>query len=377
MSAQKTWLSEAILRGGFTMGGTIGRGIKALLVLAVVLPLGCKKAADSGSSGTGQTRTIRIGMVAKSEANDVFQAAHTGAVDAAKELGDKYGVNVEIEWRTPPNEDPAAQANAINSLTNEKVDAMLISCSAAQMLTPAIDDAVDKGVMVLCFDSDAPQSKRMCDYGTNDTQLGHLLMSELARYMGDKGTVAILGGNQTGPNLQKRIAAVREELARHPNMQELNGPGNGAFYHDEEPGAAAQKIGQVMAANPGKIDGWVFIGGWPLFTENALSWPNPGSIKVVSCDALPKQLGYLRSGYVNELISQDCYGWGHRTVEIVLDKILNAKDPDGMDPATHAIPNPLTLVTKDPPDPSLPVEAGTKRMGVDDFAGYWDKWLKK
>ncbi len=86
---------------------------------------------------------------------------------------------------------------------------------------------------------------------------------------------------------------------------------------------------------------------------------------------------YLRNGYVDELVSQDCYGWGHRTVEILVDKILNGKDPDGMDPTKHTIPNPLTLVTKDAPDPSLPVEPGTKRMSVDDFAGYWDKWLKK
>jgi ribose transport system substrate-binding protein len=348
-------------------------GLTAGCAVAALAASGCSKAAAPPVAGA--KRTIHIGMVAKSESNDVFQAAHTGAVDAAKELSDKDGVDIEIEWRTPPNEDPAAQVDAINSLANEKVDAILVSCSAAQMLTPAINDAVDKGVMVVCFDSDAPDSKRFCDYGTDDAQLGHLLMAELARFMGDKGTIAILGGNQTGPNLQKRIKAVREELANHANMHELNN-GNGVFYHQEEPGAAAQAISQAMAANPGKIDGWVFIGGWPLFTENALTWPTPGSIKVVSCDALPKELTYLRNGYVNELISQDCYGWGHRTVEIVVDKILNNKDPDGMDPTTHAIANPLTLVTKDAPDPSLPVEANTKRMAVDEFASYWDKWLK-
>jgi hypothetical protein len=64
-------------------------------------------------------------------------------------------------------------------------------------------------------------------------------------------------------------------------------------------------------------------------------------------------------------------------VEILVDKILNGKDPEGMDPVKHTIANPLTLVTKDKPDPSLPVEPGTQRMSVDDFSGYWDKWLKK
>jgi ribose transport system substrate-binding protein len=356
----------------------LGRLALGCALMAMTLPGGCKKAAETDTTANPQAtkRVIHIGMVAKSESNDVFQAAHTGALDAAKELGDKYGVDIEIEWRTPPSEDPAAQVDAINALANEKVDGITVSCSAAQMLTPAINDAMDKGVPVVCFDSDAPDSKRICDYGTDDAQMGQLLMSELARYMGDKGTIAILAGNQTGPNLQKRVKAVREELTKHPNMQELNGSGNGVFYNQEEPGAAAQVVSQAMTGNPGKIDGWVFVGGWPLFTDNALNWP-AGSIKVVSCDALPKQLAYLRNGYVDELVSQDCYGWGHRTVEILVDKVLNGKDPDGVDPATHRISNPLTLVTKDKPDPTLAVPDGTQRMAVDDFAGYWDKWLKK
>jgi ribose transport system substrate-binding protein len=194
--------------------------------------------------------------------------------------------------------------------------------------------------------------------------------------MNQKGTIAILAGSQTAPNLQLRVKAVRDELAKYPNMHELN-DGNGVFYHDETPGAAAQKVSAAMTANPGKIDGWVMVGGWPLFTDNALNWTPPGSVKVVSCDALPKQLTYLRNGYVDELIAQDCYGWGHRTVEILVDKILNGKDPEGMDPTTHRIANPLTIVTKDRPDPSLPAQPDVARMQVDDFAGYWDKWLKK
>jgi ribose transport system substrate-binding protein len=345
--------------------------------MAMLLPAGCKKAAETGQAGEAAKRTIRIGMVAKSEANDVFQAAHTGALDAAKELGEKDGVNVEIQWLTPPTDDAEKQANAIGSLTDEKVDGITVSCSEARMLNSAINDAVDKGILVVCFDSDAPDSKRMCDYGTDDTQLGHLLMSELARIMHDKGTIAILAGRQTAPNLQLRVKAVRAELTKYPNMHELNGSGNGVFYHEETPGAAAQEVSSVMAANPGKIDGWVFVGGWPLFTDDALQWRPPGSVKVVSCDALPKELEYLRNGYVQELISQDCYGWGYRTVQIVLDKILYDKEPEGMNPQTHAIANPLTIVTLDKPDPSLPTQPNVQRMSVAEFAGYWDKWLKK
>ena len=332
-------------------------GIAASLLLGIALFTGCKKAEVAVDTGQATAkRSIRIGMVAKSEANDVFQAAKVGAFDAAKELADKYNINITIDWRTPPDEDAAKQAEAISALANEHVDGMTVSCSDARTLTGAINDAVDKGVPVVCFDSDAPDSKRLCCYGTDDTECGQLIMAQLAKFMNNTGTVAILAGNESAPNLQARVRAVREELKKYPNMHELGGDGNGAFYHEETPEKAVEALSAAMTANPGKIDGWALVGGWPLFTDHALNFP-PGSIKVVSCDALPKQLDYLRDGHVQMLIAQDCYGWGHRTVELLVDKIVNQKDPPSV-----KIPNPLTQVTKD---------------NVDQFASYWDKWLKK
>jgi len=316
-----------MIRAGKITGAALAQGFVAAIML---IALSCSKPAETTS--TAAKRQIRIGMVAKSESNDVFQAAKTGAFDAAKELSDKYNVDISIDWRTPTDEDASKQAEAISALADEKVDGITVSCSDAQTLTGAINDAVDKGVPVVCFDSDAPQSKRICDYGTDDAECGRIIMSELAKAMGDKGTVAILAGNESAPNLQLRVKAAREELAKHPNMQELNN-GNGVFYHQETPEKAVEAVNAAMTANPGKIDGWAFIGGWPLFTVNALNWP-PGTVKVVSCDALPKQLDYLRDGHVQMLVAQDCYGWGHKTVEILVDKILIGKDPDGVDPMT-------------------------------------------
>src|SRR5439155_4634617 len=143
-------------------------------------------------------------------------------------------------------------------------------------VTPAIDKAVGKGMQVVCFDSDAAASKRFAYYGTDDATCGARVMSELAKFMGDKGTVAILAGNQSAPNLQARVAAVREELKKHPNMKLLEA-GGGVFYHQETPEKAAEAVANAQKANP-EIDGWAMGGGWPLFTANALPWP-PGTVK--------------------------------------------------------------------------------------------------
>jgi ribose transport system substrate-binding protein len=299
-----------------------------------------------------EKKKVLLGFVAKSLSNDVFQAAQVGAADAAKEMGPKYNADVQLEIRTPNDEDATKQAEAIEALARMGAQGIAVSCSEANTVTPSIDKAVSRGVQVMCFDSDAPNSKRFAYYGTDDKSCGERTVDVLAKAMGEKGTVAILAGNQSAPNLQNRVAGAKEALKKYPNMK-LNEPG--VFYHVETPEKAAEAVQQAQNANPG-IQGWAMIGGWPLFTASALKWP-AGSIKVVAVDALPAQLGYVKDGYVEALLAQDCYGWGTKSVEILLDKIVKNQAP----PDVKVI-DPLTLVTKE---------------NVDSYAENWKKWLKK
>ncbi len=323
----------------------------SLAAVALLAFTGCSKKAEP-AAGAPAARTVLIGFIGKSQTNDVFQAAHAGARDAAIELGAKYGVKIEIEIRTPNDEDATKQAEAIEALTRRGADGIAVSASEANTVTPSIDKAVAKGIPVICFDSDAPDSQRFAYYGTDDASCGARIVDELARVMGEKGTIAILGGNQSAPNLQARVDAAKAALAKYPNMK-LNSPA--AFYHIETPEKSAEAVASAQNANPG-IQGWAFIGGWPLFTADALKW-TPGSVKVVACDALPAQLNYLRSGHVDTLYAQDCYGWGYKSVEILLEKIINGKTPS---PAR--VVDPLTQVTK---------------VNVDAFGKNWEKWLAK
>src|SRR6185295_7140255 len=111
-----------------------------------------------------ERKKITIGLVAKSQSNAVFQAAYAGAKDAAKELADKYNADVTIDWQTPVDEDAQKQAEAIDSLARSGAQGIAVSCSEANTVKPAIDKAVGNGVIVMCFDSDSPRSKRMCYY---------------------------------------------------------------------------------------------------------------------------------------------------------------------------------------------------------------------
>ncbi len=258
-------------------------------------------------------------MIAKSSTNPVFLSARTGAEAAAKELGEKHGVQITIDWRTPPQEDGQVQAQRIAEAVNGGADAVLVSCSDAAKVTGAINDAVGKGVPVMTFDSDAAQSKRFAFYGADDDSCGRQVVDELAKLTGGKGNVAILAGNQNAPNLQKRVAGAKAEIAKYPGMKVVD-----VFYHAETPQDAAAEVTRAMNANP-EIDSWAMIGGWPLFAQSLLSL-DPTKVKIVAVDALPAQLPYVEKGIAPVLLAQPTYMWGYVSVEKIVDKLVLNKE---------------------------------------------------
>ena len=80
-------------------------GLVALIVVccaAAVAATGCRKEVETTGGGR---KAFTIGLIAKSSTNPVFQAARVGAVAKAAELSEKHGVDVKIDWQTPPKED--------------------------------------------------------------------------------------------------------------------------------------------------------------------------------------------------------------------------------------------------------------------------------
>tara|TARA_A100000171_G_scaffold17665_1_gene16108 strand:- start:4564 stop:5604 length:1041 start_codon:yes stop_codon:yes gene_type:complete len=299
---------------------------------ALMLASACSQSgseSDTASSGSSDTTTssdetvYRIGVIAKSNSNPPFQAAKKGAIDAAARLSDEMdGVQIDILWQTPPQEDAQVQAQYVEQLVASGVDGIAISCTDANLLTGALKAAVDNGVVIVTFDSDAPESGRMAYYGVDDKEAGKEVMRHLAEQMGEQGKVAILTGNPAAVNLQARVDGVKEQAGEYEGIGE---PTVYSFMPETATEAAA-KMQQVQSANP-DITGWALVGGWPLYTDNALDGIYENA-KVVSMDPLPLPLEYVKKGQVQVLVGQPYYGWGEKSVEMIIDKLEYNRTPE-------------------------------------------------
>jgi ribose transport system substrate-binding protein len=312
---------------------TIGRRAVVLGCLSLALAA-CSREPQSTTTAP-RAQGIKIAMIAKSSTNPVFLSARTGAEAAAKELSQKHGVPIEIVWLTPPAEDGQVQAQRLAQAVNEGATAALISCSDAGKVTGAINDAVARGVPVMTFDSDAPESKRFAFFGVDDIKTGQKVMEELAQQMGEKGSVAILAGNQNAPNLRKRVQGVVEAAKKYPGIKIVD-----TFYHIETPQDAAAEVIRVQNAYP-QIQGWAMVGGWPLFTQTLLTDLDPKKVKIVAVDALPAELAYVEKGLAPVLLAQPTYEWGHVSVTKIVEKVHLKQDVPAI------IPMELVRVSKE------------------------------
>ena len=316
------------MRKGTTAALTLG--------IAVTIAAGCsRQPGQQGGAAPARSQGIKIAMIAKSSTNPVFLSARTGAEAAARELSKTHNVPIEIAWLTPPAEDGQVQAQRIAQAVNEGSSAVLISCSDAGKVTGAINDAVARGVPVMTFDSDAPESQRFAFYGVDDVKTGQAVMDELAKQMDGKGSIAILAGNQNAPNLRKRVDGVKQAATKYPGIKIVE-----TFYHVETPQDAAAEVIRAQNAYP-QIQGWAMIGGWPLFTQTLLTDLDPKKVKIVAVDALPAELAYVEKGLAPVLLAQPTYLWGYVSVEKIVDKVHMKKE------VPQVIPMELVRVSKE------------------------------
>lgn len=299
------------------------RSINWRLALGIAATLvACNKGdkpADK-TAAAAPAKTFTIAMIAKSSTNPVFLSGRIGAEAAAAELSKTSGVTVKIDWMTPPNEDGAVQAQRIAQAVNGGANAILLSASDAGKVQGAVNEAVDRGVPVMTFDSDVPNSKRFSFYGGDDALMGRQVMDELAKQMGNKGKVAIIAGNQNAPNLQKRVQGAKDAAKKYPGITIVN-----TFYHAETPQDAAAEVLRVMNSYP-DLGGFAMIGGWALFTKTLLTDLDPKKVKIVAVDALPAELPYVDQGLAPVLFAQPTYLWGYVSVNTIFDHVYLKKD---------------------------------------------------
>ncbi|HEY6210718.1 MAG TPA: sugar-binding protein [Vicinamibacterales bacterium] len=299
--------------------------MKRIIVFAVLAAAACGGSTDV--VGVKKPK-LRFAVIPKSLDIPVFNYAKIGAEREAARRGD-----VEVIWRGPENADQLKQKEILESFITQHVDGIAISCLNGDFLTDTINRAVDAGIPVVTWDADAPKSKRLAFYGVDDLAAGRILGEQTAALLNGKGKVAIIT-SYGATNLERRLQGVREALAKFKDIQIVE-----TYDIKEDPVHCSEIIASGTNRYP-DLAAWISVGGWPVFTRNALDTV-PAHTKVISFDTIPPAPDLLKQGKVQVLLGQKYFGWGSESVRLLSD-VKAGKMPDvpiidsGVDVVTSA-----------------------------------------
>jgi ABC-type sugar transport system substrate-binding protein len=156
----------------------------AVLTLAATLvsagPLFAGGSAEQPKRGAG----LKIALVVKNK-DDAHQGIQQGGLAAAKDLG-----NVDVIFQGPATPTAAAQAEIINELVSQKVNAIVVSPSevgeAIDPLLRALKKAVDAGIKVVSLDQTIAAGGPLLDIQSpTEETVGRNLVKMMAEQVGE------------------------------------------------------------------------------------------------------------------------------------------------------------------------------------------------
>ena len=180
-------------------------------------------------------KSLKMVFLPKALGNAVFDQAHDGASEAAKELQ-----NPETLQYLAPASGAAgtAQIDIIANATTQGVNAIMISNNAGDQIVPAVQAARAKGINIVTWDSPIPSATgeqvfiAQVDFKETGTVMADMALDILGA---GGGKFAVLSASPDAANQNAWIAAMKETLkdAKYSKLQLLD-----VVYGNDDPEAS-------------------------------------------------------------------------------------------------------------------------------------------
>jgi len=296
------------------MNKVIVRIIGLVVVVAAIVILILVAGRPSGE--------LRFALVPKSVGHPYWEGVREGMEGAAA------ANQVKALFHGPPEASIEEQLKIIEDLITQGYDGIGISPNDPSAVKEVIKRAMDKGIAVVTFDSDSPDSDRLLYIGTDNREAGRVGGREMIRILdakpkaeagGRELLVQIVGGQPGAWNLNERIEGFKEAVAG-TNITLCD-----ILYNEENPDTSLQVAENAINAHPdlrGFFSSNVFGGpGAALAIKGAIQRGKikAGQIRVVAFDTTEDILNYIEEGVIDCTLAQQTRKMGKLSIERLLE----------------------------------------------------------
>ena len=203
---------------------------------------------ENGSSADGK-KTFFINP--KNIGPAYWAAAEKGAKKAGEDLG------AEVIFNAPSDADSSKQISMINDMLARDIDGLAVSPNDANAIGQVIENAIDKGVNVITWDSDAAESERAY-FVAAETQerLGETYVEQMAKQIDGKGKIVFMVASLGAQNMITQVDAAKAYLEKnYPDIEVLE------VYASNDEQQKAYENAQNILATFKDLDGIVSFAG--------------------------------------------------------------------------------------------------------------------
>lgn len=142
--------------------------------------------------------------------------------DAMTEEAAATGDDDEIVYTSPSEATGSAQIPFVQQLISQDVDVIAISGSDLDGAAAVLQQARDRGIKVLSFDSDvAPEARSVFVNQARTQELGDKMLDSMRDMLGGSGDFAVLSSTQTAVNQNAWIASMKDRLSSDEKFADM------------------------------------------------------------------------------------------------------------------------------------------------------------
>jgi len=292
--------------------GAVRKWLAACLaVLALSAAAGCQGGMpDAALSGAGEPAEPESPAYVFGIIYPYAHPLYEWVTRQAEETARKHRVKLMV--KAPDEAHLEQQIRMMETLIKEGVDGIAIAPVDSDALVPIINLAVDSGIPVVCFESDAPESKRMAFIGTDNLESGRILADKLAELVGDNGMVILESGMIRMESLQNRLEGFLTRIHEISDIRVLD-----VRYHEGDDQAALTDL-EIMTENHPHFDALIALD--PVSASRSiLFWKAKGLKKYLLAYGLtPEVWEAVNNGQITYVVSQGEPLWGKAIVTSLL-----------------------------------------------------------
>ncbi|MBT2658610.1 substrate-binding domain-containing protein [Bacillus sp. ISL-18] len=285
--------------------------VYALLIIAFLIYLIEFQSREAAASLDGKSKGLH-GEVGEKYVMVTFQAGADYWKNILKGFEDaSQALNVSVEYRGAAQYDVKEQITVLEQVIARKPSGIAISAIHPDALDVTIYKAIDAGIPVVLFDSDAPKSNAYSYIGTNNYNAGVTVAHEMADMIDRTGKVAVITlSNQQ--NQIDRLTGFKETLEKqYPDIKIVavkDGRGNQIVSKNVAIDILKQ-YPDLKGIFVTEANGGVGVG------EAAILLKKVGQVKIIGFDTDKQMLDMIKDGTISATLAQGTWNMGYWSLQ--------------------------------------------------------------